>query len=234
MQALGDAREAARSRLATTDPQGCRRGRSRDSRRDRLTLAYNGWDALGVAGGRLARHTLAFWEASAEIRATSVGVRLSPSPRCERTRRRARSGISARDRSQPACALTSTGPRESQVLSRGTARAVASVALASGRPWSKAPNPEAKRGVRSARKQAQGGTRFRRPSGVDRASAGRSDRIRGNAIVRERPRVQYVVSSVMSVIDGPNIGRNRSKTPASRSCARTARASSAEGYSTAK
>ena len=47
-------------------------------------------------------------------------------------------------------------------------------------------------------------------------------------------RVQYVVSSATSVIEGPNIGRNRSKTPASRSWPRTARASSAEEYSTAK
>ena len=60
------------------------------------------------------------------------------------------------------------------------------------------------------------------------------DGIRGHAIVRERPRVQYVVSSVTSVIDGPNIGRKRSNTPASRSWARTARASSGEEYSTAK
>jgi hypothetical protein len=61
------------------------------------------------------------------------------------------------------------------------------------------------------------------------------DRIRvAMRLSGEHPRVQYVVSSVISVVDGPNIGRNRSKTPASRSWARTARASFAEEYSTAR
>jgi integrase-like protein len=48
------------------------------------------------------------------------------------------------------------------------------------------------------------------------------------------PDVQYVISSSTSVIDGPNIGRNRSKTPAPWSRLSTAFASSAEEYSTAK
>jgi hypothetical protein len=69
VQALGGAgvpgEEGAGSRLATTEPQGCRRGRSRshDSRREcRLTLACNGWDALGVVAVRLVWRTLAFRE----------------------------------------------------------------------------------------------------------------------------------------------------------------------------